>query len=48
MKNNDILVYRKSDTIEMYIYGKNVSREKINSGEKINKIYLDLFICLKI
>ena len=24
----------------MYIYGKNVSREKINSGEKINKIYL--------
>ena len=24
----------------MYIYGKNVSREKINSGEKINKVYL--------
>lgn len=24
----------------MYIYGKNVAREKINSGEKINKIFL--------
>ena len=24
----------------MYIYGKNVAKEKINSGEKINKIYL--------
>lgn len=24
----------------MYIYGKNVAREKINSDEKINKIYL--------
>lgn len=24
----------------MYIYGKNVAREKINSGERINKIYL--------
>lgn len=24
----------------MYIYGKNVATEKINSGEKINKIYL--------
>ena len=24
----------------MYIFGKNVAREKINSGEKINKIYL--------
>ena len=23
----------------MYIFGKNVAREKINSGEKINKIY---------
>lgn len=25
----------------MYIYGKNVAKEKINSGEKINKIYLE-------
>ena len=24
----------------MYIYGKNVAKEKINSGEKINKIFL--------
>lgn len=24
----------------MYIFGKNVAREKINSGEKINKIYI--------
>lgn len=24
----------------MYIYGKNVVKEKINSGEKINKVYL--------
>ncbi len=24
----------------MYIYGKNVAKEKINSGEKINKVYL--------
>lgn len=24
----------------MYIYGKNVAKEKINSGDKINKIYL--------
>ena len=24
----------------MYIYGKNVAREKIKSGEKINKIFL--------
>ena len=24
----------------MYIYGKNVAKEKINSGERINKIYL--------
>ena len=24
----------------MYIYGKNVAREKISSGEKINKVYL--------
>ena len=24
----------------MYIYGKNVAREKLNSGEKINKVYL--------
>ena len=24
----------------MYIYGKNVAKEKIDSGEKINKIYL--------
>lgn len=24
----------------MFIYGKNVAKEKINSGEKINKIYL--------
>ena len=24
----------------MYIYGKNVAKEKINSREKINKIFL--------
>ena len=24
----------------MYIYGKNVAKEKINSGERINKVYL--------
>ena len=24
----------------MYIYGKNVAKEKINSGDKINKVYL--------
>ena len=24
----------------MYIYGKNVERKKINSGEQITKIYL--------
>ena len=24
----------------MYIYGKNVAKEKINSGEDINKIFL--------
>ena len=24
----------------MYIYGTNVAKEKITSGEKINKIYL--------
>ena len=38
----------------MYIYGKNVAKEKINSHEKINKIYLadkfndkDLFNLIK-
>ena len=24
----------------MYIYGKNVAKEKLNNNEKINKIYL--------
>ena len=38
----------------MYIYGKNVAKEKINSHEKINKIYLsdkfndkDIFLLIK-